>query len=55
LQTGPGRQLLRSAAAQDRVAAVGLVGEAQQMGPFGLVKLEGAGDRVEYARGDPGQ
>ena len=56
LQAGPGRPLLRAAAgAQDGVAAVGLVGEAQQVGAFGVVELQGAGDRVEDAGGDPGE
>ena len=39
----------------DRVAAVGLVGEAEQMRAFGVVELKGPGERVEHARRDPGE
>ena len=42
-------------AAQDGVAAVGLVGQAQQVGAFGVVELQGAGERVEDAGGDTGE
>jgi hypothetical protein len=31
------------------------VGEAQQVGSFGVVELQGAGDRVEDAGGDSGE
>ncbi len=56
LQAGPHRPLPRAAAAaQDGVGAVGLVGQAQQVGPFGVVELQGAGERVEHAGRDPGQ
>jgi hypothetical protein len=30
-----------------RAAAVGGVGQVEQVGPLGVVELEGAGDRVE--------
>ena len=37
------------------VAAVGLVGEAQQVGAFGVVELESAGERVQHAGRDTGE
>jgi hypothetical protein len=45
LQAGPDGPLLRAAVGpQDGVAAVGLVGEAQQVGTLGVVELQGAGE-----------
>jgi hypothetical protein len=41
--------------AHDGAAAVGLVGEAEQVGAFGVVELQGAGDGVEDARGGPSE
>jgi hypothetical protein len=56
LQAWPDRPLLRAAAwPQDGVAAVGLVGEAEQVGAFGVVELQGAGEGVEHAGRDTGQ
>ena len=34
--------------------AVGGVGEVEQVGPFGVVELQGAGDGVEHGGGDAG-
>ena len=53
----PGRtvQCSVAGAAQDSVGAVRLAGETQQVGPFGVVELQGAGQRVEHAGGDAGQ
>ena len=31
------------------------MGEAEQVGAFGVVELQGAGERVEHAGGDSGQ
>jgi hypothetical protein len=49
------RLLPRIAGPQDGVAAVGFVGEAQQVGAFGVVELQGAGEGVEHAGRDTGQ
>ena len=53
---GPGCPALAGAAAGSHAGAgaVGGVGEVEQVGPFGVVELQGAGDRVEDGGGDAG-
>jgi hypothetical protein len=53
LEAGSHGPLLGAAASGSHGAAgaVGGVGEVEQVGAFGLVELEGAGDRVEDACG----
>jgi hypothetical protein len=56
LQAGPHGPLLRPAArAQQRVAAVGLLRQAHQVGALGVVELQGAGDGLEHAGRDAGE
>ena len=54
---GRGVQRLAGSAAGSHAGAgaVGGVGEVEQVGPFGVVELEGAGDRVEHGGGDAGE
>ena len=40
---------------QDAGGTVSLVGQVEQVGPFGVVESEGAGQRVEDAGGHSGQ
>jgi hypothetical protein len=55
LQAGPDRLRLGATAAQDRVGAVGLVRQVEEVGPLSVVELQGPGDRVEHAGRCPGQ
>ena len=55
-QAGPRYPSFGGAAAGTHAGtgAVGGVGEMEQVGPFGVVELQGAGDRVEHGGGHTG-
>ncbi|GAB2745381.1 hypothetical protein GCM10027072_46870 [Streptomyces bullii] len=57
LQTAVGCPLPRAAApgAGESVGAVGGLRQVQQVGAFGVVELQGAGDSFEDGRGDTGE
>ena len=46
---------LGAGAAEDSAGAVSFPGQPQQVHPFGVVELQGAGERVEHAGGHTGQ
>ena len=53
LQAGPHSPLVAATAEpHGRASAVGGLGEVEQVGAFGFVKLESAGDRVQHGGGD---
>jgi hypothetical protein len=56
-RAGLGVQRLPGSAAGSHAGAgaVGGMGEVEQVGPFGVVELEGASDRVEDGGGDAGE
>jgi hypothetical protein len=55
LQAGPDAPLLGPGAAEDSAGAVSLLGQPQQVHTFGIVELQGAGERIEHAGGHAGQ
>ncbi len=56
LRCGVHWSLARAASgAGEGVGAVGGLGQVQQVGAFGVVELEGAGDGFEDGRGDAGE
>ena len=55
LQAGPDAPLLGPGAAEDSAGAVSLLGQPQQVHTFGIVELQGAGERIEHTGGHAGQ
>jgi MoxR-like ATPase len=57
LQAGPHGPVTAAAAVGPHggAGAVGCLGQVEQVGSFGLVQLERAGDRIKHAGGDPAE